>query len=534
MKLTKKTMAMFLATALLAGMLFAVPAFANGTGNLALNPGFESTETRTLSGDETYLWPSLGTDEKEVWDVKGQGLYTYTDKGVDAYLVNSTDEPANVHSGDYAMKMISEAASKRRLWQKLTNLTPGSWYEASVWVKAVPPTETTNYGGYNVQGAEVRIGRSENGGYNPDFVNNGWIASSTDQHAQFNLGLGGDGNGPLIDTYGKWSQIMVRWQQPAAWDEDGLYDPTTAYLVFETGYLNSCLVTYYYDDVLVRQINSFNGDFSDTFNGGFESVSTQKIDETSSVAWPTGLGLGVFYTQSGLADDMNASTAEARTGSYSLQMKSASTKGYYKACRSAHLFVPGLEGGKTYKLTAYAKIDGSTDGTCRIAIGPSYIGSMNQNWYYGTVVPSTETWKEISIVFTVPDAKFTYGYVQLFSGALSEGGSLYWDDISVTETNVSLSKGENAVTASVEYINGKASAQKATLVLATYKVTGDIKRITGLTILESDSVSTKNFTSFTESVPFTSEDTEVKAFLYESPMVGFTSLVDPVTLSLGE
>ncbi len=531
MKMKRKGMAILLAAIMSLGMFPTFGVLADDAPqNLVVNPGFEDVETRTVDGSTTtYLWTAVDGESKEVWSVAGQGLYGYTALPEDACVVSKTDETeaTNVRSGDYAMKVVSgTAGEKRRVWQKISGLTPGDWYEASVWVKAVPDPDAVeavtwyDFGGYNASGTEIRIGKSRDGSGEPRFTY-GWVATSTDYHAKFNLPANvasADANGTLVNTFGKWSQIMVRWQQPQSWDDSGEYDPTTAYVVFETGELNA---EYYYDDVLVREIN---GDF----NGGFEAVTNEKISADETIAWPSGVGMGVWYLASGLADDMQASSTVKKSGNYSLQMESCASKGYYKSNRSAHLFVPNLKGGETYKLTGWVKLDGETGSTRMFGIGPAYTGSYGAMWNRTNFTPAADgAWKEVSLVFTVPEG-FTYGFIQMHSGELTAGSNMYWDDISVTQTSVTFTKGDNTITATADYVNqDAANPAKVKLMLAVYAVNGTTKTLKEVSIVESGEIAAKNAGTFSTTLPYADATYEVKAMLYDSTMAGLSPICSP-------
>ncbi len=376
--------------------------FADNTGNLLTNGGFEAVVTKTDGEGEAteYLWPATKVSEdawKDDWDVQVTGNnFAATKKGTH---VSATQEA--VHSGDYALKVIPGTDAYRRIYQEVENLTPGNFYEASVWVLVSGDSLTSK------KGIDLLVLGSSAVGWDSK-----WAGTTTNQSYK------------VTTTNSKWTKLTTYWQQPA--------DATKALVAFDMQMMSESLSTIcYFDDAAVREITGFDG----SFETGFETVSTEKLSDNESIYLPHDIAFLNRTNKSfaAFAGEVSASMAAAHTGTYGLQMIPNSSYG-----RRALLYVPNLTAGKTYKLTAYMKVTATETlaSGANIYVGPTYDVTDNDMWKKGTAQTSATDWKKVQMAFTVADCN--YAYIQFLAGKVAEGNSVatYFDDVTIEETNI--------------------------------------------------------------------------------------------------
>lgn len=521
MKNAKKLVGLVLTVLILASLVVVPAVQAEGESaastNLIANGGFESAETRTV-GESEYKWPAKSEDGTEVWNANaGSGNYGKTAEGTDAYL---TAETGYVRNGDYALKVTSATSeNKRRIWQKVTGLTGGKWYEASVWVKTEESPETTFTSANRAQGAEIRVGKAADGALALT-TKNGWFANSRC----------GTGNAALVDSQGNWTRLMVRWQQPITWEGDENYDNTVAYVVFEMGLLSTVTINYYFDDAYMREITDFNG--------GFEEVTQEKINDSTTVSFPAGLGMGGTEGNGGLAAEFAASSAEKHSGTYSLALLASENTPTYS--RRATLFVPGIAPG-TYRLTAYVKITGESSGA-KILAGPDFINGDSTMWGNASGIKTAEEWTEKSFVFIVPEG-YNYAYINMNSGKLEAGEAVYIDDISITQTTVLFKDAdgtvlqqtkEGTITVRADFINQAAEAKTAYLIAATYTVNENNVRMLRDIAFSSGEAAANQAKTISTTIDVTDSNQIIQVMLYDTSIGSMKPLCETFVLPAGK
>ncbi len=497
MKKTKRFFGLVLALGMILSALPAGTALASDT-NLLQNGGFEVVETRTAGeGDAAaeYLWPAK-VNGGEVWNANSAtgGLYGSTAEGTDVFV--TTDE---VHSGTYALKVIPDGTNYRRIWQKIEGLMPGSFYEASVWVMISGEKIATAANGIDLIVAEEK---------GTTWGSSLWASATVD----FNSAR------KLTNTNGKWTMLTVRWQQPA-----------------ETEYAHVALdmmkndgdSIYYFDDAFVRKVTDFSGDF--------ETVTTEKLSAAETILWPQGLGMYVTTGANGAYAGEVQAIGTAHSGRYALQMTPGTTS------RRANLFVPNLTAGKTYKIKAYMKIAGTLSGAPSIYVGPTSLTAYASMWKRIEPSNKTETdWKELSSTFTVPEG-FAHATINFNSGTIAENGSatVYFDDVTVTETNVTF-KDENgaALTAakagkvSVEgdYINQENEEKTVKMMVAVYTTDANhVRRLSSVQIAEA-TVAAKSAKIIPAEVTVEAADQTVQVMFFDAALTNLSPLYEKFVL----
>ncbi len=513
MKMAKKVATLATTLALVLGSIGTLGVSATGETatetNLITNGGFEDVETRMLEEAE-YKWPAKTEDEKEVWNANSSlTLYGKTVEGVDAVLTNEVE---NVRTGEYALKVVTESSEnyKRRIWQRVDGLTAGKWYEASVWVKGISNADDTVTKNKN-QGAQIRVGRSDAGGVDLG-TENGWYATSSES---------GTGHA-LLKTNNTWTQIMVRWQQPASYGENSSFDGTYTYLALEMGYLSGYENIYYFDDVCMREITGFNGNF--------EQVTTEKYSTENSCLWPQGVGAG-FKNVTFVGTDAVATGNDKYAGNYSLKLQNSGAM--------VTMLVPNLEAGRSYTITAYVKVKGSSS-NAKLLAGPTITGADSTMWRSISGIKTTDGWVKKESAFTVAEG-YNYAWLNIYAGTLEEDSYVCWDDISVTEnivefTNsdgVTLSKSEDGeIAVSGWFINPNAEKSSGTLVVATYSMKSGVKQLINVSTKQSSEINANAATKISTKVTATKGNI-IKAMILDD-ITNLKPVINAVELPAGE
>ncbi len=377
--------------------------YADNTGNLLTNGGFETVTEGS--------WP-------DDWDIPTGSNFIGTEKGTEAFVTSEVQ-----HSGNYALQVNPSSSENRRVYQKVKNLTPGNFYEASVWVLVTGDNLSSK------KGIDLLVMGNASSGWDTESK---WAGSTTSQTYK------------VVTTQSKWTKMTTYWQQPA--------DETAAYVVFdmqvmEEGVASIC----YFDDATVREITGFDG--------GFETVSTEKIDSTTSIDLPSDVWFlnRTSESRGAFAGEVSASKEAAHSGEYALKLIPNSMG------RRAFLYVPNLTAGKTYKLTAYMKVTAALSSGANIYVGPTYDKTDNNAWIKGTAQTGATDWKKIQMAFTVEGCN--YAYIQFLAGKVAEGNSsaTYFDDVTIEETNIKFTAadgtvlGENLAAAGTVNVNAKAT-----------------------------------------------------------------------------
>ncbi|MBQ7033690.1 MAG: hypothetical protein IJN25_08555 [Clostridia bacterium] len=444
--------------------------YAETTGNLLQNGGFETAEEHVATG----------------WDYSAQvPTHLASKAGTNAFIVKKGDEGAQVHSGNNALKLVSgndgDATTGRWISQKVTGLTPGKAYRASVWVYIDGTLESG-------KGLSLRIADSK----------------GTSASVGFSSSNGANrGHGVLLETTGGvWKKLNCAFIPSVVTSvvENEVvvtYDATFAYICLDFGRNATTAVDVYIDDMVFEEISGINGDFEDT--------EYTVVDDAESKAWATGWSTsnGLNGYQTFIGEHAFVAANAGQDGTNALCLTTTEDE-----ARQLHAYVPvtGLKKGHAYKMRCFVKssIEESEATAWINAINATVPNGNTYNlyetlhkmgWGGSRVVTydsktTTANWIELTKVFTAVD---TYTFIGL-AAKPEKGECIYFDNVTVEETSVcftdesGISLGETlsapgAVNAKATVIG--AQGDTARILVGVYKTVNGMPCLVNLYISDS-------------------------------------------------
>ncbi|MBE7063536.1 MAG: hypothetical protein E7390_07115 [Ruminococcaceae bacterium] len=506
MKNAKKLMGLVLTVVMLAS-LAVVPTVRAEEGETATeterfaNGGFEpeeGTEVTSTTWFENWNYTA---------DASGNTYsYNNTVLGTDVFLTGSEK-----HSGSYALAAkFSGGTEHRRIWTQVQGLEAGKWYQASAWVK-ISGTEITASSTPKSEwkGVELRVSTNASA--------SGSIAESTalgrtSASSAYNY---------MISTKGKWARIGVNFMAKTS---------NKVSLILQMGNGAEGAVAYW-DDIAVTELTDFNGDFETTEGAGLLGWNSGYSDNNALVG----------YEAVAVQEDGCGGTA-------ALKLVGDSETGDVKR---VYTVLTGLEAGKRYGIRIRHKATSTrmTEGdepTAATAIGSNPKMHVVDNketpadstaWLcISNMSKAVNTWKTSEGTFLVPAVEegedtTAHTFITL-SCKLLAGEAVFFDDIEVFETNVKYYNSDNeelknvtagTIKAVAEFVNPKAEATDATLVVAVYKSVNGAKQLKSIDIKVMEDVAAKAVGKVTGTVTAEAGDT-VKAMLLDS-----TAALTPIT-----
>ncbi|MBQ7032274.1 MAG: hypothetical protein IJN25_01215 [Clostridia bacterium] len=509
MKNAKKLMGLVLTVMMLAS-LAVVPAVraeegetATGT-ELIVNGGFEPEEGTEVTSTTWF----------ENWEYNANASATTSGKayncnntvlGTDVFLTGSEK-----HSGSYALAAkFSGGADHRRIWTLVQGLEAGKWYQASAWVK-ISGTEidkTTISSPY--KGVALRVNKGNMA--TTTYGNTSYVLGRTSASSAYNN---------IISTKGEWARIGVNFMAAS--------DKATVMLNMGDGAEGAVA---YWDDVAVVELTDFNGDFETTEGAGLLGWNSGYSDNNALVG----------YEAVAVQEDGCGGTA-------ALKLVGDSETGDVKR---VYTVLTGLEAGKRYGIRIRHKATSTrmTEGdepTAATAIGSNPKMHVVDNketpadstaWLcISNMSKAVNTWKTSEGTFLVPAVEegedtTAHTFITL-SCKLLAGEAVFFDDIEVFETNVKYYNSDDeelknvtagTIKAVAEFVNPKAEATDATLVVAVYKSVNGAKQLKSIDIKVMEDVAVKAIGTATGTVTAEAGDT-VKAMLLDS-----TAALTPIT-----
>lgn len=486
--------------------------YAENTGNLLQNGGFETAEDHVATG----------------WDYAGNLPNNYSSEaGKNAFVVTKDAEAKGVHSGNQALKLVSgneSGTTGRWISQKVTGLTPGKAYRASAWVY-IDGTLTG-------KGLMLRIadsnGTSDNVG----------LAGSNGERRGF---------GGLLTTTGDvWKNVSCAFVPTVIKDTDGkvTYDATFAYICLDFGQGATTEVNVYVDDITFEAISDLNGDFEDTEY----TVS----GDTASKIWAKGWG-----TSNG-----TKGSKQTFVGEHAFVAANAGQNGSNALCittteataRELHAYIPvtGLTTGKMYRVSCYIKSSSaeSTATTSLNAINKkSDSGDLSQihrilqlawggsNMIEKSVATTTPNqWTQLSFVFAAVD---TYTFIGL-AAKPAQNECIYFDNVTIEETNICFTTTDGTVLGETLLEAGSVNA-KATVIgaqgdtarifVGIYETVSGTPRLADVYLSDSITLLAKKWADITIENISLAEGQYAKAMLLDSA-AGLQPLTEAKTLTV--
>ncbi len=388
--------------------------YAETTGNLLQNGGFETAEEHVATG----------------WDYSAQvPTHLASKAGTNAFIVKKGDEGAQVHSGNNALKLVSgndgDATTGRWISQKVTGLTPGKAYRASVWVYIDGTLDSKE------KGLSLRIANNKLAG-----DGEGFSASNGANR----------GHGYLLKTTdNKWKKlncVFIPSVVKSADTGEVTYDATFAYICLDFGRNATTEVSVYVDDMVFEEISAVNGDFENTEY----TVSGDAESKAWATGWSTSTGMNGYQTFIGEHAFVAANAGQDGTNALCLTTtEEPDAEGNYRRLR-AYVPVTGLKKGQAYKMRCFVKSSlpesEATAWLNAIATVPNgatymYETLQKMGWGGSRVVtydskPVTANWRELTKIFTAVD---TYTFIGI-EARPEKGECIYFDNVTVEETSV--------------------------------------------------------------------------------------------------
>lgn len=410
-------------------------AYADNTGNLLTNGGFETEPTTE-------------------WEYASNNSRYSSTLNENAFIVKATDG-APVHSGNNALQLVTDGTG-RWFSQKVEGLTPGKAYRASAWV---------NINGTLTDGLFLGVAQTKT-----EAAAGCMAASNGVSRADGLL---------LTTTGGVWKNLDCAFVPTVEMDGDEVtYDATFAHIILEFGaneaLIDTSAVSVYIDDVVLEEI-------PDDINGTFEDTTTYTNEVGTSTVWAKGwstVGAGDGQYEATIGKYAYVEANAGRDGTNALCLTTQGEK-YSNKYRQLHVYAPvtGLEPGRAYKLQGYAKtsLTGSTtQALFNVLKNESVQNRLHKGWGSDTHTVAfknqtlTTEWAAVSCVFTAED---TYAFIGL-SARAAENETVYFDDLTIEETNIKFTNAGGTVLGETLAAAGTVNA-KATVVGAA----GDVARM---------------------------------------------------------